>query len=87
MIERLRDQASAYRIEASGDSMTATAAIEIVSNGEDMETDRRRPLQDGRRTPLPNCTKDCEAKGGDTVSFDKVYGEDANQEGAEDDPS
>jgi trigger factor len=83
MIERLREQASAYRVETErviedGDF----AVIEIASSGEGIE-----PKVDsghfkmGEETPLPELHEGLRGKkAGDTASFDKTYGEDAGQE-------
>jgi trigger factor len=83
MIERLRDQASHYRVESDrGLEDGDFAVIEIVSTGEEME-----PKSDsghfklGEETPLPELHDALRGKrAGDTASFDKTYGEDANQE-------
>ncbi|HUR82376.1 MAG TPA: trigger factor [Thermoanaerobaculia bacterium] len=83
MIERLRDQASAYRVETEraledGDF----AVIEIASSGEDIE-----PKSDsghfklGEETPLPELHEALRGKrAGDTASFDHLYDENASQE-------
>jgi trigger factor len=83
MIERLRDQASSYRIETErpledGDF----AVIEIASSGEDIE-----PKNDsghfklGEDTPLPELHDALRGKrAGDVASFDHTYDEQANQE-------
>jgi len=83
MIERLRDQASVYRIETEraledGDF----AVIDIASSGEDVEpkTDSGH-FKMGEDTPLPELHEALRGKKtGETASFDKTYGEDANQE-------
>lgn len=83
MIERLREQASAYRVETErGLDDGDFAIIEIVSTGEGIEpkTDSGH-FQVGEETPLPELHDALRGrKAGDTASFDKVYGEDANQE-------
>jgi trigger factor len=83
MIERLRDQASAYRVESErGLDDGDFAVIEIVSTGEDIEpkTDSGH-FKMGEETPLPELHDGLRGKkAGDTVSFDKAYGDDANQE-------
>ncbi len=83
MIERLRDQASSYRIETEraledGDF----AVIEIASSGEDIE-----PKNDsghfklGEETPLPELHDALRGKrAGEVASFDHAYDEQANQE-------
>jgi trigger factor len=82
MIERLRDQASAYRVETErGLEDGDFAVIEIVSTGEDIEpkTDSGH-FKMGEETPLPELHDVLRGKkAGDTGSFDKTYGEDANQ--------
>lgn len=84
MIERLRDQASAYRVETErGLEDGDFAVIEIVSTGDDIEpkTDSGH-FKVGEETPLPELHDALRGKkAGDVASFDKVYGEDANQEG------
>ena len=83
MIERLRDQASAYRIESErGLEEGDFAVIEIVSSGEDMETKTDSGhFKMGEDTPLPELHDGLRGKkAGDTASFDKAYGDDANQE-------
>jgi len=83
MIERLRDQASYYRVESErGLEDGDFAVIDIASSGEDIE-----PKNDsghfklGEDTPLPELHEALRGKRpGDTASFDKTYGEDANQE-------
>ena len=84
MIERLRDQASHYRVETEraledGDF----AVIDIASSGEGIE-----PKVDsghfklGDESPLPELHDALRGKSaGEVASFDKEYGEDANQEG------
>ena len=84
MIERLRDQASAYRIESErGLEDGDFAVIEIASSGEGIEpkTDSGH-FKMGEETPLPELHEGLRGKkAGDTTSFDKEYGEDASQEG------
>lgn len=83
MIERLRDQASAYRVEGErGLEDGDFAVIEIVSTGEDIEpkTDSGH-FKMGEDTPLPELHDALRGKkAGDTAAFDKSYGDDANQE-------
>lgn len=83
MIERLRDQASAYRIETErGLEDGDFAVIEIVSTGEEIEpkTDSGH-FKLGEETPLPELHDALRGKrAGDTASFDKTYDENANQE-------
>ncbi|HEX8619831.1 MAG TPA: trigger factor [Thermoanaerobaculia bacterium] len=83
MIERLREQASAYRIETErGLEDGDFAVIEIVSNGEGIETKTDSGhFKMGEETPLPELHEGLRGKkAGDTASFDKTYGEDAGQE-------
>lgn len=83
MIERMRDQSSAYRIESErGLEDGDFAVIDIVSTGDGIE-----PKNDsghfkmGEETPLPELHDALRGKkAGDTASFDKTYGEDASQE-------
>ena len=83
MIERLRDQASHYHVESErGLEDGDFAVIEIVSSGEDIETKTDSGhFKLGEETPLPELHDVLRGKrAGDTGSFDKTYGEDANQE-------
>jgi len=83
MVERLRDQASHYRIESErGLDDGDFAVIEIVSNAEGMETKTDAGhFRLGEDSPLPELHDALRGKkAGDTASFDKAYGEDANQE-------
>ena len=83
MVERLREQASHYRVEGErGLEDGDFAVIDIASSGEGIE-----PKNDsghfrvGEETPLPELHEGLRGKkAGETVSFDKQYGEDANQE-------
>ena len=83
MIERLREQASAYRVETErGLDEGDFAVIDIASSGEGIEakTDSGH-FKMGEETPLPELHEGLRGKkAGDTTSFDKAYGEDANQE-------
>jgi trigger factor len=83
MIERLRDQASAYRVETErGLDEGDFAVIDIVSSADDMETKTDSGhFRMGEESPLPELHDALRGKkAGDTASFDKTYGEDANQE-------
>lgn len=83
MIERLRDQASAYRVESErGLEDGDFAVIEIVSAGEDIETKTDAGhFRMGEESPLPELHDALRGKkAGDTASFDKAYGDDAHQE-------
>lgn len=83
MIERLREQASAYRvIEDRGLEDGDFAVIDIASTGDDIEAKNDSGhFKMGEDTPLPELHEALRGKkAGDTASFDKPYGEDANQE-------
>ncbi len=83
MIERLRDQASVYRVESErGLEEGDFAIIDIVSSGEGIETKTDSGhFKAGEDTPLPELHEALRGKkAGDTASFDKTYGEDANQD-------
>ncbi|HEY0372459.1 MAG TPA: trigger factor [Thermoanaerobaculia bacterium] len=84
MIERLRDQSSAYRVESErGLDEGDFAVIEILSTGDDIETKTDSGhFKMGEETPLPELHDVLRGKkAGDVGSFDKTYGDDANQEG------
>ncbi|HEY3055362.1 MAG TPA: trigger factor [Thermoanaerobaculia bacterium] len=83
MIERLREQASAYRPEPErglGDG--DFAVIDIVSNAEGMETKSDSGhFKMGEESPLPELHDALRGKKpGEGASFDKAYGEDASTE-------
>lgn len=83
MIERLRDQASHYRVESErGLEDGDFAVIEIVSSSDEIETKTDSGhFKMGEETPLPELHDALRGKrAGETASFDKTYGEDANQE-------
>jgi trigger factor len=83
MIERLREQASAYRpITDRGLEDGDFAVIEMASSGEGMEpkTDSGH-FKVGEETPLPELHDVLRGKtAGETGSFEKTYGEDATNE-------
>lgn len=83
MIERLREQASAYRVETErGLEEGDFAVIDIASTGDEIEpkTDSGH-FKMGEETPLPELHDALRGKKpGETAAFDKTYGEDANQE-------
>ncbi len=84
MIERLRDQASAYRVETErGLDDGDFAVIEIASSADDIETKTDAGhFKMGEETPLPELHDELRGKkAGEVASFDKAYGEDASQEG------
>jgi trigger factor len=83
MIERLRDQASSYRIETErGLEDGDFAVIEILSSSDEIETKTDAGhFKMGEETPLPELHEALRGKrAGEVASFDKTYGEDANQE-------
>lgn len=83
MIERLRDQASAYRPETErGLEEGDFAVIDIVSNAEGMETKTDSGhFKMGEESPLPELHDALRGKKpGETASFDKAYAEDASTE-------
>ena len=83
MIERLRDQASAYRpIEDRGLEDGDIAVIDIASTPEGGETKNDTGhFRVGEETPLPELHDALRGKNpGETASIDKAYGEDAQQE-------
>jgi trigger factor len=83
MVERLREQASSYRLETErGAEDGDFAVIEIASTAEGMEpkTDSGH-FQLGEETPLPELHDALRGrKPGETVVVEKEYGEDANNE-------
>jgi trigger factor len=83
MIERLRDQASAYRTETErGVEDGDFAVIDIASSGEGLEpkTDSGH-IRMGEESPLPELHDALRGKKtGEMVTIDKAYGEDARQE-------
>lgn len=83
MIERLREQASAYRpIEDRGLEDGDIAVIEIASTpeGDETKTDSGH-FRVGEESPLPELHSALRGRHpGDTASFDKAYGDDAQQE-------
>lgn len=83
MIERLREQASAYRVESErGLEEGDFAVIDIVSSGDGIETKSDSGhFKMGEETPLPELHEALRGKrAGETASVDKTYGEDAHQE-------
>lgn len=83
MVERLREQASSYRpIEDRALEDGDIAIIDIASTpeGGELKTDSGH-FKVGEETPLPELHDAMRGKKpGDTASFDKAYGEDAQQE-------
>src|SRR5215212_7266365 len=83
MIERLREQASAYRPETErGLDEGDFAVIEIASTTPDGETKTDAGhFRMGEESPLPELHDALRGrKPGEVASFDKEYGEDATQE-------
>lgn len=83
MIERLREQASHYRVETErGLEDGDFAVIDILSSGEELETKTDSGhFKLGEETPLPELHDGLRGKkAGESASFDKTYGEDAGQE-------
>ncbi len=83
MIERMREQASAYRPETErGLEDGDYAIIEITTSGEGIEPETRGGhFRVGEESPLPEMHDALRGKKpGDTASFDHTYGEDANNE-------
>jgi trigger factor len=83
MIERLRDQASAYRpVEDRGLEDGDIGVIDIASTPEGGETKSDSGhFKVGEESPLPELHDALRGKKpGDTASLDKAYGDDAHQE-------
>lgn len=83
MIERLRDQASHYRVESErGAEEGDFAVIEIVSSGEGVESKSDSGhVKIGEEGPLPELHEALRGKrAGETVTFEKHHGEDAGPE-------
>ena len=83
MIERLREQASSYRVESErGLEDGDFAMIDISTSGEGVPAETRTGhFRLGEETPLGELHDALRGKKpGETASFDKAYGEDANNE-------
>ena len=83
MIERLREQASAYRVETGRALQDGDyAVIDIVSTAEGMEENRDSGhIKIGEEGPLPELHDALRGRNtGDTVVVEKSYGEDATNE-------
>ncbi len=83
MIERLREQASSYRVENDRELQEGDfAMVEITTAGEGIPQETRSGhLQLGEETPLPELHDGLRGKKpGETIAFDHAYGEDANNE-------
>lgn len=83
MIERLREQASAYRIETErGLEDGDFAVIDITASGEGIEPEPRSGhFRLGEESPLPELHDALRGKRpGDKAEFDHTYGDDAENE-------
>jgi trigger factor len=83
MIERMREQASAYRPETErGLEEGDFAVIEITTSGEEVEPETRGGhFKMGEESPLPELHDILRGKKpGETGSFDHAYGDDASNE-------
>lgn len=83
MIERLRDQASAFRPETERGLQDGDfAVIEIATSGEGVEPDTRSGhFRMGEEMPIPELPAALFGrKAGESASFDHAYGDDAQNE-------
>src|SRR5258706_8203639 len=83
MIDRLREEASAYRPETErGLDEGDFAMIEMTTSGDDVEAETRGGhFRVGEETPMPELHDALRGKkAGETASFEKTYGEDAQTE-------
>jgi trigger factor len=83
MIDRLREQASAYRPETErGLEQDDFAMIEMTTSGEGIDPETRGGhFRLGEETPLPELHEALRGKNvGESASFEKAYGEDAQNE-------
>ncbi len=83
MIERFREQASAYRPETErGLDDGDFAMIEMTTSGENIDAETRGGhFRLGEETPMPELHDALRGKKtGETASFEKTYGEDAHDE-------
>ncbi len=83
MIERLREQASAYRFETErGLEDDDIAVIEMTTAGDGMDAETRGGhFRLGEETPLPELHEGLRGKkAGESASFEKMYPEDAQNE-------
>jgi trigger factor len=83
MVERLRDQASAYRpVDDRGLEEGDFAMIEMTTSGDGIEPDTRGGhFRLGEETPLPELHEALRGKKpGESASFEKTYPEDAQNE-------
>lgn len=83
MIERLREQASAYRPETDRGAQDGDfAVIEMTTSAEEMEPETRQGhVKIGEEGPLPQLHEGLQGKRpGETFSFDRAYDETAQNE-------
>jgi trigger factor len=83
MVERLRDQASAYRpVDDRGLEEGDFAMIEMTTSGDGVEPETRGGhFRLGEETPMPELHEALRGmKTGESVSFEKTYAEDAQNE-------
>ena len=83
MIDRLRDQASAYRVETDRALQNDDfAMIDITTSGEGLDAETRSGhFRVGEETPMSELHDAMVGKKpGETAAFDKTYGEDAANE-------
>jgi len=83
MIDRLREQASAYRpVTDRGLEQDDFAMIEMTTSGEGIDPETRGGhFRLGEETPLPELHEALRGKNvGESASFEKTYGEDAQNE-------
>jgi trigger factor len=83
MIERLREQGSAYRVETErGLEDGDFAVINITTSGEGLEPEPRSGhFKVGEESPLPELHDGLRGKrAGDRIEFDHAYGDDAQNE-------
>jgi len=83
MIDRLREQSSAYRVESDRSLQDDDfAMIDITTSGEGLDAETRSGhFRVGEETPMSELHEALRGKKpGETASFDKTYGEDAANE-------
>jgi trigger factor len=83
MIDRLREQSSAYRVESDRALQDDDfAMIDITTSGEGLDAETRSGhFRVGEETPMSELHEALRGKKpGETASFDKTYGEDAANE-------
>jgi trigger factor len=83
MIERLREQAGSYRVESErGMQHDDFGMIDITTSGDGIERETRSGhFRLGEETPLAELHDALRGKKpGETISFDKTYGDDASNE-------